>query len=299
MKLNIKGIGLGLSLGAMLMLAGCTEDDKKVPVKDNPTVIAGTEYTTEQLQGMELNDGFDYTVTDVLLAEILEKYYGKVEGADEAFAEYVNGLKAEGIEIPEEEQEQLRNQMEYSTQLQQAYDDIIDITDEDIKKAMDDGFFVVDVEHAVLNPEKVAESEDVVKEVEERLSKVNSPEEYDTLREALMDEDKAHMLGSIMSKTTVIPGFEEILDEEKDSTIVFGEGNYRSVMKVVDKRDATEDEVYESLRNQEITEKYTDLATLLFALESHFEDLTFGEKLKEIIKNGDDEEDVDKQEDKK
>lgn len=279
-----KGLKLaGLGLSAMLLLAGCTTKETEKDV----TVIGGEEYTLEQLDKMEIDDGYDFGLHDVVLVEILDSYYGDVQNLEEEYEEYVKLVESTtGNKLTDEELKQIKNQLKYSLQLEKVYEDIVKVDEDEVKDEFEKGFIVMDVEHAVVNPDKIEEDKELPKKVQQMLEEANTEEEYEKLRNKFDEEELAHMLLSTMSKTTVIPGFEEILDKEEGETVFFGDAEevFQSVMKVVKKRNATEDEVYESLRNKEILERYNDLGNVLDDLEEHHKDLKISKKVKDKIK---------------
>lgn len=279
-----KGLKLaGLGLSAMLLLAGCTTKETEKDV----TVIGGEEYTLEQLDKMEIDDGYDFGLHDVVLVEILDSYYGDVPNLEEEYEEYVKLVESTtGNKLTDEELKQIKNQLKYSLQLEKVYEDIVKVDENEVKDEFEKGFIVMDVEHAVVNPDKIEEDKELPKKVQQMLEEANTEEEYEKLRNKFDEEELAHMLLSTMSKTTVIPGFEEILDKEEGETVFFGDADdvFQSVMKVVKKRNATEDEVYESLRNKEILERYNDLGNVLDDLEEHHKDLKISKKVKDKIK---------------
>lgn len=268
---------LAIVIGLMMVVAGCTTE------KDE-TKIAGKTYTVKDFEKLDIGDGYDYDVKDKVIVTVLDGYYKNVEGVDEEYKAYLANVADSGKELTKDEQAQVKSSIRYSKQMKDAYEELVKIPEADVKKATDEGYPVLIIEHAILAASKLEADEVNVDKVKERMEKAETNDDYTTLRDEFVQEELASMERSEMTEATVIPGFEEILDKNVGETVLFGDGNYRSVMKVLAKQNATAEQVKVSMQNKKISEDYKTAEDFLLGLEKLHKGLTFSEEVKELLK---------------
>ena len=282
-------IGLAVVLVAVIAVVGWTVSkqdktgDKKAEDTADITTIKDKKYTDGDIQALDNKvDGYQYEVKDNLLEKVLEEYYPDVN-VDEDFENYKKHTEKDGVTWTDEEEKKIKKQMRYSKQIQSVYDKLIPITEEEVEKVTKDGYPIVEVEHAIINPEKYAKDKTIVGTVKEELNKAVTDEEYQKLRDKWEKDETVSMVRSQMSKETVINGFEEILDEKVGSVKPFGQDNYMSVMKVVEKRNATKEEVHVGLRNGRILLDFPTVEDLLYGMEKEYKGLHFSKGVRAML----------------
>lgn len=272
-------------VGAIVWSFTGGKEDKKGSDKtgSNVTLINGKEYRDGDVEDFVDSDAeYQYELKDKVLEKVLDAYYKDLD-YEKDFTGYKKFLEEQGEKLSKGEEKQLEKQMRFSKQIQTVYNELIKISDKQIEQVTKDGYPIVVLENAIIDPLAYEDNNKLVQNVKDKLTKAKTDEDLDKLREEWEKDGSVSMNRGQMSKDTVIPGFEEILDKEKGDVVQFGEGKYFSVMKVLDKRDATKEEVSEGLRNGQIIENYPTVQDLLFALEDHFEGLHFSDGIREKL----------------
>lgn len=267
-----------------VIVTGCTSKGEEKVEDEGITIINNVKYMDADLKAVIKNEGSRTDETEGLLWFVLDKYYGD-ENVDEMFNDYRAFLKENDIELTDADSEVVKKQMKSSEQLHRVYTRLIDISEDEVEKLYTEGYPVMEVEHVVIYPKDKLRGN--VDDIVERLTQAKTDKEYDELRNYLEDKEIADMTRSEMVRENTIPGFEEILEADEGEIVEFGDSSYKSLMKVVSKRNATKEEIHTYLLNSAILEEYTDIRNLLFAMETEYEGLKYSEKIREMIKGED------------
>lgn len=259
---------------AVICLSGC--------VGKELTTIKGKEYTVEEIKDLANVEGYQYEVSDKLLELVVNEYEKDVILEDEMEI-YLKRLKENGMELENKDRLKIESQMLYSKRLHAVYDKLITIDDSEVDKEFEKGYKQLLVEHAVIYPEYYQGDESKLDDVRKKLKQVKTEEGYGLLREEWEESESVDMQRMYITRTNIIPGFEDILDVKEEETMDFGQENYRSVMKVLSVTLMDKEEITQELRNAKILDEYSDSVKLLMDMQKVYEGLHFSDDLKEQL----------------